>query len=161
MTDLQQGIYSVAFFTADHAAVEGGKAYVNGGFWDRMQFPSFPAAVSFAVVAVLHVPWHEYHRQHRFQIRIEDADGRRLPAEFEGEFQVGAAPEMKPGQPTVIPIVGVANGMPVDAPGTLVFVLTVDGRDIARWPVDVLQAAPPQGQRPAGPPGPTSIPGLG
>ncbi|HEX8001245.1 MAG TPA: hypothetical protein VF519_00960 [Mycobacteriales bacterium] len=158
MTYPDNEIQAVAFFTADHAAVENGKAYVNGGFWDRMQFPSFPAPASFAVVAVLNVPWHEYHKQHRFRIRIEDADGTPLPAEFNGDFQVGAAPDMKVGQPTVMPIAGLVNGLPFERPGAYAFILDVDGRDLARWTVNVTPVSVPG---PSGPPGPASIPGLG
>ena len=37
--------------------VVGGKVYVNGGFWSRLQFPSYPAVVPhIAIVAALHVP---------------------------------------------------------------------------------------------------------
>ena len=40
-------IYAEAFFTADHGAVENGKLYVNGGFWNRLGFPSYPAVTPF------------------------------------------------------------------------------------------------------------------
>ncbi len=47
---------ALALFTADHATVENGKVYVNGGFWDTIFQPSFPALVSVALVAVIKVP---------------------------------------------------------------------------------------------------------
>ena len=47
---------ALALFTADHAAVENGKVYVNGGFWDVLNQPSYPAQVSISLVAVISVP---------------------------------------------------------------------------------------------------------
>ena len=53
MTDLEVGVDELqkpsveAFFVADHADVVGGKVYVNGGFWSRLQFPSYPAVTSY------------------------------------------------------------------------------------------------------------------
>jgi hypothetical protein len=139
MTRADTDIHSVAFFTADHAAVENGKTYVNGGFWDSMALPSFPTAVSLSVVAVLRVPWHAYHHRHSFTVTVEDADGKKLPVEFKGDFQVGTAPDMKVGQPTILPIAAVANGMPIERPGDISFVLSVDGGEIDRWTVHVNQ----------------------
>jgi hypothetical protein len=150
-------IRSVAFFTADHAAVENGKAYISGAFWNQINLPAFPAAVTVAVVVVLHVPWRAYHQRHSFAVTVVDADGKALPVEFKGEFQVGSAPEMKVGQPTIIPLAVVANGMPVERPGDLSFVLSVDGTEIDRWSVLVRQVAM---QGPGSiPMGPESIPG--
>lgn len=159
MTRADTDIHSVAFFTADHAAVESGKLYINGGCWDRLTLGSFPAAVSLAVVAVLHVPWHAYHRRHSFAVTVEDADGKNLPVEFKGDFQVGAAPEMKIGQPTIMPIAAVANGMPVDRPGDISFVLSVDGGEIDRWTIHINQVAV-QAIGVPGAPGRSSLPEL-
>jgi hypothetical protein len=152
-------IHASAFFLADHAAVENGKVYVNGGFVNRLGLPALPATVSIAVVAVLHVPWRAYHQRHKFAIGVVDADENRLPLRIEGEFQVGAGPDMKVGEPTIMPVSAVINALPLDGPGTFSFTLEVDGTKIARWPVYVVQVVVP-GLPPGGfgPPGPASIP---
>jgi len=159
MTAPDTDIHAVAFFLAEHAVVESGKAYVNGGFWNRLNFPSFPAPAFFSIVAVIEVPWRAYHSKHKFAISIDDADANSLPARFEGEFQVGAAPDMKVGDPTMMPVSINVNGMPFERPGDYSFILRVDGTEIARWGVRVVQVVAPG--VPAGRSGdPNSIPPL-
>ena len=86
----------IAFFAADHAAVADGKVYVNGGFFSRLNFPTYPAVVpSVTLVAVLEVPFHAYHEDHTVGMGLEDADGEALPLKVEGQFRVGADPTMK------------------------------------------------------------------
>ena len=50
--DSSDGFKVLAFFTADHAVVEGGKAYINGAFFERIYQPAFPAQISIAVVVL-------------------------------------------------------------------------------------------------------------
>jgi hypothetical protein len=156
MTQADTDLHALAFFLADHAAVENGKVYSNGGFWNRLNFQSFPAVVSFSVVAVLHIPWRAYHQPHKFAVWFEDADGQRLPGEIEGEFQVGAAPEMKVGDPTIMPFAANVGNFTFARPGDSAAVLTVDGAEIARWPFRAVQVFGPAGAsggsaNPAGP----------
>jgi hypothetical protein len=158
MTRADTDIHSVAFFSADHAAVESGKAYVSGAFWNRLNVATFPSPISLGIVAVLHVPWHAYHKKHVFQIALEDADGRRLPVELKGEFQVGSAPDMKVGDPTLVPIATMLNGLPIERPGTLSFVLLIDGGEIDRWRIDIVHTVTPMLGTHGGP---ASIPEIG
>ena len=133
-------ISALAFFLADHAAVESGKTYVNGGFWNRMAVPGFPAPAFFSVVAVLRVPWSAYDAIHSFAVTVEDEDRNELPARFEGQFQVVVAPHMREGEPTIMPIAALVNGMTFDGPGDFSFVLRVDDTEIERWPLRVVLA---------------------
>jgi len=66
-----------AFFVADHADVVGGKVYVNGGFWSRLQFPSYPRCTSYAIVAALHVR-PDVPGEHVFTVSLEDPDGHEV-----------------------------------------------------------------------------------
>ncbi len=141
MTGLDTDLRSLAFFLADHAAVESGKVYVNGGFFNRLQFPTFPATVSIGVVAVLHVPWRAYHQAHTFSIALVDSDERPMGPQFGGQFQVGAAADMKVGDPTIMPLAAMLNGLPFDQPVDCAFVLEVDGVEIDRCPLRVVQVA--------------------
>ncbi len=134
MTDsLETDLHARAFFLADHAAVENGKLYANGAFWNRLAFPSFPAVYTFSVIAVLHIPWRAYHRPHRFSVWFEDADRRRMTGQFEGDFTVGSSPEMRVGDPTIMPLAATVGNFTFPQPGDYAAVLSVDGTEIARW----------------------------
>ena len=135
-------IQALAFFTADHAAVAEGKLYVNGGCWDKLQFPRYPQAFPMAVVAVLLIPYRAYHQDHRFGIDLEDADGREL-LHVEGQFRVGTDPAMRVGDPTVMPFAVPVNTMAVQKPGDHAFVFRVDGTEIARYRLRAVQIAAP------------------
>lgn len=134
------GITSRAFFLADYAAVESGKAYISGGFWDRISVAAFPSTALFSVVAVIHVPWSAYHTSHAFAVGVEDAAGNELSAGFDGEFQVSAAPYMQAGDPTIMPITALVSDLTFEAPGEFSFVLRINGTEIDRWPLRVIEA---------------------
>ena len=150
-------IYAEAFFTADHAANENGKLYVNGGFWNRLNFPMYPAVHSFAVCAVIHIPWRAHHQSHTFAISFEDADGQTTPNRFEGEFQTGTSPDMRPGDFTNAPFAVQVGNFVFQRPGNYAAVLQVDGTEIKRWRIRALQVAgipmmpPPQAGDTPGP----------
>jgi hypothetical protein len=158
MTNADTDIYAPAFFLADHAAVESGKVYTSGAFWNRLNFPSFPAVIHFGVVAVLNVPWRAYHQQHKFAVSFEDEDGRAIAGELGGEFTVGASPDMKVGDETIMPISAMVNNFTVGKAGTYAALLTVDGQEIARWSFRAAQL--PMGMQPGRPVSPTDIPNL-
>lgn len=142
MTSQEQtasGISSLAFFLADFAVVESGKAYISGGFWDRIAVPEFPSSAFFSVVAVIHVPWTAYHQLHSFSISVEDADGTELAPGFDGQFQVSTAPHLQVGDPTIMPVTGSIPGMAFEAPGDFSFILRINGDEVDRWPLRVLQ----------------------
>lgn len=152
-------IQAEAFFTADHAAVESGKLYVNGGFWSRLNFSSFPAVQNFAVCVVLHIPWRAHHQRHTFAISFEDADGHRTSNRAEGQFQTGTAPDMRTGDYSVVPIAIVVNGFVFQRAGDYAAVLEVDGTEINRWRFRAVQVfgVPGPPPRPTGG-GPAAIP---
>jgi len=138
-------LHSVAFFLADHAAVENGKVYVNGGFWDRLRLPSFPAVVSFSVVAVLHIPWRAHLQSHRLQVTFEDEDSNPIGGGFEAEFRVGSAPDMERGDPSIMPIAAGVGGFALPRAGGYAAVLKVDGTEISRWRFRANQVIAPVG----------------
>ena len=154
-------LYATAFFLADHAAVENGKVYVNGGFFNQMQFATFPAAATFSVVGILNIPWSAQNQPHRFAVHFTDADGHQLDGEFSGEFQVTPNLENGIGDPFLMPIAANANGFVFQGPGHFSAVLLVDGDELSRWSFKVNAATPPQvpggGVAPGGA-GPADIP---
>ncbi len=139
---------ALALFAADHAAVEGGKVYVNGGFWDLLQFPSYPTQVAFSLVAVVQVPARAYLEDHRIAIEMVDADEGRLPLRIDGELRVGASPHMNPGDPTLVPMAFALNGLTLERAGDYWFVLSVDGKELKRYRIRALQSVPVPQQLP-------------
>jgi hypothetical protein len=142
-------LYAEAFFTADHAEAVGGKLYVNGGFWTRLNFPSFPTVLTFSICAVLHIPWRAHHQKHTFAIFFEDADGQSAATRLEGDFQTAALPDMRAGDFSELPIAATVGNYVFQRPGDYAAVLHIDGTEIARWRVRAVQVVgvqmnPPQ-----------------
>jgi hypothetical protein len=138
-----EGVEILAFFPADHAVTVDSKAYVNGGFWDRLRFPTFPQVLPISLMAVLRIPFHAYHADHSVVIGMEDADGVHLPLRVEGSFRVGSEPDMKYGDPTILPIAITVNNLLIQAPGDFVFTLQIDDLPVARYPIRAMQVAAP------------------
>ncbi len=147
---MPEEIQACAFFLADHAVVENGKLYVNGGFWNQVHSASYPVARAFGVAAVLHIPWRQHHKGHEFAVAFEDADGRPLAAKFEGQFRVGTAPNMRVGDFTVLPLAAFVTNFILDGPGDYAAVLDVDGAELARWRFRAAQASDPKADTQAG-----------
>jgi hypothetical protein len=134
------GFESLAFFAADHAAVENGKAYINGGFWDRILQVAYPAQISVSLVAVLRVPAEAYLANHKLTVEMEDANRQKLPAlKIEGEFRVGASPALEPGEPTIMPVAFPLDGLTIQQAGDYWFVLSVDENELDRFKVRAVQ----------------------
>lgn len=129
-------VESLAFFVADHAAVENGRLYVNGGLWTSWALPAFPTPVPpFSLVVVVRVPWGAYERDHSFEVGVENLRGPSLPFQIAGKFRAEIAPGVREGDPAVIPMAFVVEGMLVERPGDYAFVLRVEGREIDRYPL--------------------------
>jgi hypothetical protein len=130
---LPTDLHAEAFFTADHAAVESGKLYVNGGAWNQIGHPSFPAVQAFTVAAILHIPWRAHGQNHAFGIWFEDADGQSLGGRLEGRFEAERPLGALPGDYSIAPLAVNVNGFVFSKPGDYAAVLSVDGTEISRW----------------------------
>ncbi|PJI84723.1 DUF6941 family protein [Luteimicrobium subarcticum] len=150
---------SPVLFLADHAAVESGKLYVNGGCWNRLTFPDFPASVTFSVVAVILVPWRDT-SSHEFTVRFEDPDGSPLGAVLSGELTAGTPDDAHAGDPTLVPITAVIDHFTVERPGDYTVVLEVDGERKNDWSFRVLHLVEDDGHGGAfpDPSDPTNLP---
>ncbi|HEX5190574.1 MAG TPA: hypothetical protein VFW16_13590 [Streptosporangiaceae bacterium] len=140
---MPEEIQACAFFLADHAVVENGKLYVNGGFWNQVYSAEYPVVRAFALAAVLHIPWRKHHEGHGFEVTFEDADSRPLSARFEGQFRVGTSPSMRVGDFTVMPVAAFVTNFVLDQPGDYAALLEVDGTELARWRFRAIQAPEP------------------
>ena len=131
----------LAFFTADHAVVENGKVYVNGGFFDRILQPAYPAQISIAMVAMLEVSPEAFLQDHKFAIEMRDGVGNALPApvRIEGGLRVAPTPDLGRGEPTKVPLAVPLDGLTVERAGDYLFVLTISGNEVAHYKVRAVQ----------------------
>ena len=143
-TDDPRDFKVLAFFPADHAAVENGKLYVNGGGWQQVRFPGYPQVIPWtALVALLEVPFTSMGAEHRLSIGNEDRDGAPLPLKAEVKFRVGAPATMDYGDPSVMPIALPLPNLVIPAAGSYTFTLAIDGKEAARFRIVAMQVAVP------------------
>ena len=133
------GFEVLAFFTADHAVVENGKVYVNGGFFDTFYFPAFPASLSIAVVGLIKVAPEQFQRDHLFTVEMEGPGGSKTPLKIEGGFRVAPSPNAEPGDPSLLPLAVPLTGLSLERAGEYWFVLSINGNEVARYRVRALQ----------------------
>jgi hypothetical protein len=133
-------IEAAAFFAADHVDAVGGKLYTNGGFFNMLRFPSYPAIVpTLGIGASLKVPWHAYQQDHHFVVTLRDEDCRELPLRVEGGFRVGADILLRRGDPSIVNIGGTVTNVIFERPGHYHLVLHVDGEELDRWGLQAVQ----------------------
>jgi hypothetical protein len=139
--ELEENLIQVlGFFVADHVAHENGKLYVNGGCFSTIFAASFPTNhPSIGIAAILHIPWREYQRDHTFRITLTSPENQELDFKVEGQFRVGASPDMRLGDPTIMPIAVNANAVRLETPGHYKFVFAVDDKPLAFWRLRALQ----------------------
>ena len=83
---------------ADAAEVNGGKLYLLGGGFDRVNIASpLPQRRRMALAVSISVPWASTNERHRLTLDFVDEDGNKQ-ANVEGEFEVGRPPGAKAGQ---------------------------------------------------------------
>lgn len=124
---------AVAFFLADHAAVENGKVYASGAFWNRLAGGGFPSVHHFSVATVLDVPWSAHGRSYQFGVRFEDADGQAVGPRVDGEFEVGTPPGLRVGDTSIVPFAARVDGLLLEQAGDYSAILEIDGEIAARW----------------------------
>ena len=139
MTSPLSGFRLLAFFPADHAESLNAKVYVHGGFWNRLNFPSFPQTLNLTLVAVVEVPFAKYQKEHSFAIGMEDADSEKLPLEVRGTFRVGANPDMEYGDPTIMPVAVPVSNLAIPRPADYVFTFDIDDERLGRYAFRAVQ----------------------
>jgi hypothetical protein len=138
--ELLNQIQVAAFFAADHVAATGGKLYINGGFFNMLRFPAYPAIMpTLGIGASLTIPWHAYQQDHHFVVTLHDEDHRELPLRIEGGFRVGADILLRHGDPSIVNIGGNVTNVVFDHPGHYHLKLRVNGGELARWDLQVVQ----------------------
>ncbi len=134
---------------ADSAEAIGGKVYMMGGGWDRIQGSREPNDIRhFAIALSIIVPWHHTNEKHDLRLEIVDEDGKKAVLGVGGEFTTGRPAGAVPGQSLRTPLALKVN-MPLLKPGTYAVIGSVDGQESRRTTFHV---HPPVGPpaRPAG-----------
>jgi hypothetical protein len=133
---------SRGFFPADYATIENGKVYASGAFWSVLRFPSFPAILpAMSLVAVIRVPFHANYADHAFRINLVDRDENPRGMRVEGAFRSAPSIEHTFGAPGLSPIAIPIHGLTIDQPGEYSFTLSIDDRELDRYPFSVIQVA--------------------
>ena len=129
---------------ADAAEVNGGKLYLLGGGFDRINIASpLPQRRRMALAVSISVPWASTNERHRLTLEFVDEDGNRQ-ANVEGEFEVGRPPGAKAGQMQRIQLALQAD-LEIKKFGANVVVGSIDGVESRRVHYNV-QPTPQLGQ---------------
>lgn len=130
-------------FIADSATVENGKVYVLGGGVTVLWRPQFPAPIGVSVVVSFAYNNTEAGTERKFQLQINDADGKALAPPLEGGFML---PERAHGVPTSVPLeaafaIAIAPIPILPKAGSYVIELLANGNHVRSLPFAV--AVPP------------------
>ena len=83
---------------ADHAEVVGGKLYMMGGGWDIRRIEDFTKPFNMNIAVGVLTPWALANKENKFQLIIEDEDGKKLGPTVDGSFTVGRPSNAIEGQ---------------------------------------------------------------
>jgi hypothetical protein len=134
----------VTMLLCDAAEVQGGKLYILGGGWSVIWAPGVP--INMVLAVKLAIPWDQANQPHRIRAALRTLDGDPVDAgqgdvAAEGDLEVGRPAGLKPGSPLDAPFVLPFNGLILD-PGGYLWILEIDGTEMARAPFRVEQGLP-------------------
>ena len=115
---------------ADHAEVVGGKLYMMGGGWDVRRIEDFSKPFNMNIAVGVLTPWALANKENKFQLIIEDEDGKKLGPTVDGSFTVGRPSNAIEGQ-TFRTMVTV--GVPVTLPKPGMYRVVVSVRSPAAY----------------------------
>lgn len=118
---------------ADAAQVQSGKLFVLGGGFDTISVKSLPATHrNLSIAMVAEVGPEDRQRDLELHISLIDEDGQSVGVEAKGMLRVGAPPNLPPGSPSVVPIVSPFHNINFAEAKGYVFVVSLDGQELAR-----------------------------
>jgi hypothetical protein len=131
----------VAFFAADHVALTpDAKLYVNGGFYNLLRFPAFPAVLpTLGVGAVVEIPFQDTMQEHVIRIGLRGPDGQELPVRVEARFKAALSWEAQFGDPGLVPFGATVTNVEFPRPGLYNLVLWLDNVEQRTYRIQVIQ----------------------
>jgi hypothetical protein len=123
----------------DAAQVVGGKLYMLGGGWTRVNAPNRPINMSLAII--VHVPWSLANERMRLEVGLRDDDGDPVliggrAISSTGTIEVGRPAGLKAGERINVPMAMNFNNVHL-GPGGYVWECLIEDRSVARWPFRV------------------------
>lgn len=134
----------VTMLLCDAAEQQGGKLYILGGGFSIIWAPNTP--VNMALAVKVSVPWDRANEKHQIHAALITDDGDAVdvgagPVEVQGELEVGRPAGLKRGVPLDAPFALSFSGL-VLQPGGYVWVLEIDGDEMARTTFRVMEGPP-------------------
>ena len=143
-------------FLADSVEAVNGKIYALGAGWDMVgvaQFPTRHPRIGLGIL--IRVPYDATNRQHKVEITLHDADGGIHPLaqnpsnpekklnNLSASFNIGRPPHLLPGDSQQVPLAMNLDGMVFEAPGSFSFVISIDGVEVKRLPLRMVEKKRP------------------
>lgn len=89
---------------ADGAQAVGGKLYVLGGGFDRINMPVVPFNHRFDLAMLIEVPWGATNQPYQVVVELLDADGALVGYRAEATMETGRPPGTRQGTSLSVPI---------------------------------------------------------
>jgi hypothetical protein len=122
---------------ADSAQAVGGKLYVLGGGFDRINMPTVPFNHRFDLAMLIEVPWVATNQPFQVVVDMRDADGELMGYRAEATMETGRPPGIRQGTSLTVPV-----AVPVVAefprPGRYVLQASINGREANRVAIEAV-----------------------
>ena len=129
----------VTMMLADAAQAAEGKLYILGGGWSVTGPTPSPSAIALYI----QVPWDRTNVEHSFRFDLIDSDGNAVELEteadveesitFEGTFEVGRPPGVKPGTSIDVPLAINFGPLPLPPGGRYEWRLSINQESHEDW----------------------------
>jgi hypothetical protein len=131
----------LAFFASDHAVVApDAKVYVNGGFFNLLRFPAFPATMpTLGIAILLEMPFQDSMQDHSLRVVLRGPEQQELPVRVEAQFRTAPTLESQFGEPQVVPFAVTISNVAIPTPGAYHLVLFLDNKEKATYRLRAVQ----------------------
>lgn len=152
--------FGVRGWLCDSAVTAEGKLYVQGGGWNLLSPPVFPAQLPRIGIAIcVDVPYTATNQTHTLTITLQGEDGQLLglgpvlndptdpagipkPGQIEAQFNLGRPPGLMAGDAQPVPFALNIDGYMLASPGAYAFVVSIDGTEMERLIFRAVPAMP-------------------
>jgi hypothetical protein len=128
---------------ADWAEIVGGKSYIQGGGWDRLNVANgFPHQRSIGIAVGIEVPWDATNRRYPLSIKVVNEDTRQDLFGADGVIEAGRPPGIPAGSAQLVQLAlnGIGN---FESTGEFTVLVAIDGEPVRRRPFRVVDASLP------------------